>query len=275
MALQSWRHHYGRLALLYYWRAVGEGRRGYWFLLALDLGLFLLASYVGLILLTLMIVFTLSTIRGRRAVFHPEPWIAVLLLSIVVFPHVLWFSGGRSLVMEGIDEGVTVSGRLSPGLWLCFALIFTHLGLALLATLTSGWPRHPRERAPEIDRNPVEPFARVFIIIFAVAPALMAIAIVFATGRLGPLERIAPLVVLSGLAVVVVAGDKVLLYRERLVSSAWFGLLVAPPAAGRARARGISVDVAASIFELRNRPTRKADFLRISTSAAPASRSLM
>jgi Dolichyl-phosphate-mannose-protein mannosyltransferase len=217
------------LGLLFYWRAVGEGRRGCWFLLALDLGLLLLASYVGLILLTLMIVFTLATARGRRAGLHPEPWIAVLLLSIVVFPHVLWFSGGRSLVMEGIEEGVTVSARLSPGLWLCFALISTHLGLALLATLTSGWPRHPRERAPEIDRNPVEPLARVFIIIFAVAPALMAIAIAFATGLLGPLERIAPLVVLSGLAVIVVAGDKVLLYRERLVSTAWFGLLVAPP----------------------------------------------
>ena len=31
------------------------------------------------------------------------------------------------------------------------------------------------------------------------------------------------------LAVIVAAGDKVLLYRERLVSSAWLGLLVAPP----------------------------------------------
>ena len=47
--------------------------------------------------------------------------------------------------------------------------------------------------------------------------------------RLGPFERIAPLVVLSGLAVVVAAGDRVLLYRERLVSSAWVGLLVLPP----------------------------------------------
>jgi hypothetical protein len=131
--------------------------------------------------------------------------------------------------MEGIDESVATLGGLSPGLWLCFALVVTHLGLALLATLTSGWPRHPRERAPEIDRNPVEPFARVFIIMFAVAPALTAIAIAFATGRLGPLDRIAPLVVLSGLAVIVIAGDKVLLYRERLVSAAWFGLLVAPP----------------------------------------------
>ena len=42
------------LALLHYWRAVGEGERGSWFLLALDLGLLLLASYVGLILIALM-----------------------------------------------------------------------------------------------------------------------------------------------------------------------------------------------------------------------------
>jgi 4-amino-4-deoxy-L-arabinose transferase-like glycosyltransferase len=217
------------LALLYYWRAVGESRRGHWFLLALVLGLLVLASYVGLILLVVMIVFTLATARGRAAAFHPEPWIAMLLLCIVVFPHALWFSDGRTLVMEGIEEGATSAGRLSPGTWLCLVLILTHLGLALLVTLASGWPRHPRERAPEIDRNPVEPFARNFVYVFALAPALVAIAIAFAGGRLGPLDRIAPLVVLSGLAVIVAAGDKVLLYRERLVSSAWLGLLVAPP----------------------------------------------
>jgi hypothetical protein len=217
------------LGLLYYWRAVGEGRRGYWFLLALDLGLLLLASYVGLILLVLMILFTISTARGRSTMFHPEPWIAALLLCIVVLPHAVWLNSGRSLVIEGIDESVGATGRLSAGVWLCFALIFTHLGLALLVTLTSGWPRHPRERAPEIDRNPVEPFGRAFVYFFAVAPALLAIATAFASARLGPLDRIAPLVVLSGLAVIVSAGDKVLLYRERLVSSSWFGLLVAPP----------------------------------------------
>jgi hypothetical protein len=61
-------------------------------------------------------------------------------------------------------------------------------------------------------------------------PAASAIAIVFATGRLGPLDRVTPLVVLSGLAVVMAAGDQVPLYRERMVSFTWFGLLVAPPA---------------------------------------------
>jgi len=217
------------LGLLFYWRAVGEGRRGYWFLLALDLGLLLLANYVGVILLVLMIVFTAASARGRSAAQRPEPWIAVLLLCIVVFPHVIWFRSGRSLILEGIDESFAATGRISPALWLIFALLLTHLGLALLVALTSGWPRHPRERAPEIDRNPVDPFARTFVFVFALAPALMAVIIAFASGRLGPLGSLAPLVVLSGLAVIVAAGDKILLYRERLVSSAWLGLLVAPP----------------------------------------------
>ena len=81
------------LALLHYWRAIGEGERGYWFLLALDLGLLLLASYVGLILIALMMVFTLATPRGRAALLNPEPWIALLLFIIVIFPHLAWLQG--------------------------------------------------------------------------------------------------------------------------------------------------------------------------------------
>jgi hypothetical protein len=218
------------LSLLFYWRALGERRRGYWFLLALVLGLLVLASYAGLILFALMVFFTPLTPRGRAAAFYPEPWLALVLLCIVVFPHALWRGGNRTLVMEGIDESVAAAGRLAPGVWLCFVLVLTHLGLALLVMLASGWPRRPRERAPEIERNPVEPLARLFIYMFAIAPALVAIAIVFVSNRLGPLERITPVVVLSGLAVVLAAGDRIMLYRERLVSSAWFGLLFAPPA---------------------------------------------
>jgi 4-amino-4-deoxy-L-arabinose transferase-like glycosyltransferase len=217
------------LALLHYWRAMGAGERGYWFLLALDLGLLLLTSYVGLILIALMVLLTLATARGRRALFDPEPWIAVLLFAIVVFPHAAWLKTASELVVSGFNDSAAAAGRLSPAVWLCVALVATHLGLGLLVALASGWPRRRRERAPEIDRNPVEPFARRFVYFFALAPAAGAIAIVFASGRLGPLDRVAPLVVLSGLAVVIAAGDQVLLYRERLVSSAWLGLLVAPP----------------------------------------------
>jgi len=217
------------LALLHYWRAVGEGQRGAWFMLALDLGLLLLANYVGLILFATMIVFTLAAARGRRALLDPEPWIAAVLFAIVLFPHVAWLARARDLVLAGLNDSTAAAGKLTPGVWLFLALVATHLGLALLVALASGWPRRRNERAPEIERNPVEPLARRFVYFFALAPAGCAVALAFASGRLGPLASLAPLVVLSGLAVVVAAGDQVLLYRERLVSSAWLGLLVVPP----------------------------------------------
>jgi hypothetical protein len=112
-------------------------------------------------------------------------------------------------------------------------LVFSHLGLFLLVVLASGWPGHRRrwrDRAPEITRAPVEFLARSYVYFFALAPGLCAVAIAFAAGKLGPLDRVAPLLLLSGLAVIVLAGDQVLLYRERLVSSAWAGLLIVPPA---------------------------------------------
>jgi hypothetical protein len=177
----------------------------------------------------LLVLFTPASARGRRALINPEPWIAVLPFVIVIFPHLAWLKDARELVISGLQDSGVDAGTLSPGLWLCLALVATHLGLVLLVALASGWPRRRHERAPEIDRNPVEPLARWYVYFFALMPAAAAVAIVFASGRLGPLDRIAPLVVLSGLAVVVAAGDQVSLYRERMVSSAWLGLLVAPP----------------------------------------------
>ena len=217
------------LALLHYWRAVGEDRRGYWFLLAIDLGLLLLTNYIGLILVALLVLFTLMSGRGLRALRYPEPWVATLLTAIVLFPHAWWLYDTHALVRSGLDDSLAAAGRLSPGLWLCAALVAAHLGLLLLVALASGWPRK-RARAPGIDRDPVAPFARAFVYVFALAPAAAAIALAFASERLGPLASLAPLLTLSGLAVIVAAGDQVLLYRERLVSSAWLGLLVVPPA---------------------------------------------
>jgi hypothetical protein len=215
------------LALLLYWRAVGEGQRGYWFLLAFDLGLLLLASYTGIMLLGLMIAFTVATARGRAALLVPEPWIALLPLFIVIFPHMAWLWTGHELVSGGYEERGAVG--TSPALWFLLVFLITHLGMFLLVALGSGWPHKPRERAPEIDRNPPEALGRWYVYVFALAPPLLALVFVFVTGRLGPFDRVAPLTVLSGLAIVLLAGDRVLLYRERLVSSAWLGLLVAPP----------------------------------------------
>ena len=53
------------LILLHYWRAVGENRRGYWLVLAIEIGLLLLTTYVGLILVGLLVLFTVGHPRAR------------------------------------------------------------------------------------------------------------------------------------------------------------------------------------------------------------------
>ena len=58
-----------------------------------------------------------------------------------------------------------------------------------------------------IVRPPVEPFARQFIYFFAIVPALAGTIAAVLVGWPAPVGGIAPLVVLSGLAVVVLAGD--------------------------------------------------------------------
>ena len=217
------------LALLHYWRAAGEGRRGYWFLLAIDLGLLLLTSYAGLILLALLATFTLGT-RARRAFLHSEPWIALLLFAIVVFPHALWLAKSYGLVLGGLLDTASLAHKPTPWVWLASTIVAAHFGVVLMVLLASGYPRRRKQRAPEIDRTtPVTPLARTYVYCFALLPAAAAIAIAFGTGRLGPLEHVTPLVILTGLAVVVAAGDRIYLYREGLVSTAWIGLLVAPP----------------------------------------------
>jgi 4-amino-4-deoxy-L-arabinose transferase-like glycosyltransferase len=221
------------LALLHYWRAVGLGQRGAWFLLALDLGLLLLANYIGVILLMLLIVFTLVSPRGRHELVHPEPWIGLALFLLVVFPHAVWLYDARHFVLAEFALAAPIAGRFTPAVWLFLALVATHFGLVLLAVLASGLRRQRNERAPEIDRPPVETFARLYVYFFALTPAALAILLTFAGERQwlprAPLEQLAPLVLLSGLALILAAGDRVRVYRERFVSSAWLGLLVAPP----------------------------------------------
>ncbi|HEX5508881.1 MAG TPA: glycosyltransferase family 39 protein [Pseudolabrys sp.] len=225
LALPLW-----ALALLHYWRAAGQRELGYWFLLAVDLGLLLLTSYAGLILLTLLIVFSVFARRAHSSFRHPEPWFAVLLLLFIVFPHIVWLLQSGKPLLDTIRANVLPALSARPALQLFGLIVAVHLGLLLLVWSASGFPRRRhKELAPEIDRMPTRPFARSFIYFFAVAPALVALMIVAAYGRVEPLVRIGPLLLLSGLAVIVLAGDRVPLYRERVVSFAWLGLLIAPP----------------------------------------------
>jgi len=225
MALPFW-----GLTLLYYWRAVSKEQRGAWFPFGIYAGLLLLASYMGVLLISLLIAFSAASPRVWRTLRSPEPWLALLLIVFVVLPHVGWVQWSREQALAAI--GIDASGPhigVSAGLWLIASVVLAHLGVAVLVFLSSGYPRQRRELAPVIERLPVDFFARAFIYVFAAAPALIAALAAALLGRTGPLDRIAPLVLLTGLAVIAAAGDQVALYRERLVSFAWLGLLVLPP----------------------------------------------
>jgi hypothetical protein len=67
-----------------------------------------------------------------------------------------------------------------------------------------------------------------FVKVFALVPALLATIIAVLFGRALPIGGAAPLVVLSGLAVIMAAGDSVALFHQRILGYAWAGLLVVP-----------------------------------------------
>src|SRR5262249_33136249 len=108
-------------------------------------------------------------------------------------------------------------------------LLAAHAGLVVLVALVAGWPWPVRDPAPVIVRRPVDPFARQFIYFFAIVPAFAGTLIAVLIGWSGPVGGIAPLVILSGLAVVVAAGDGIRFSRQHVVIAAWFGLLIIPP----------------------------------------------
>ena len=89
------------IILLHYWRAVGEGRRAYWLPLAVEIGLLLLTTYVGLILVGLLVLFTLANKRARAALSSYDPLIAAVVAGIVIGPHLIWLadSGGELMPM--------------------------------------------------------------------------------------------------------------------------------------------------------------------------------
>jgi 4-amino-4-deoxy-L-arabinose transferase-like glycosyltransferase len=78
------------LTVLHFWRAIGEHRRHYWFVLAFDLGLLLLTTYAGLILFACVMTFLWATERGRAALRTVEPWFAAIVVAVLLFPHLIW-----------------------------------------------------------------------------------------------------------------------------------------------------------------------------------------
>jgi hypothetical protein len=218
--------------LLHYWRAVNEGKRGYWVALAVEIGLLFLTTYAGLLLLAVLALFTAANKRARAAMHSTDPWLASLVALVVLFPHLLWLSetgDGLMTRLMRLRSAESVIENFNSWLRQIAFILAAHAGLAVLVSAVVGWPWTRREPSPVIVREPVETFARQFVIYFAIVPALAATIVAVLAGWPSPVGGIAPLVVLSGLAVVLLAGNGIELSHQHIVIAAWFGLLLVPP----------------------------------------------
>ncbi len=229
------------LVLLHYWRAVGEGRIGYWIALALEIGLLLLTSYLGFVLFALLALFTAASARGRAALRTVDPWISAAVAVLVAVPYLVWLGNAEHVWTPMLERlaRVDTNGAATEWLRIIAGLIVAHAGVIVFVLLATGWPAPRSEKVTTVDRGPIDPLARSLIYFFALVPALaatLAAVLLGQTfegqalgGRTWSLASAGPLVIYSGLAVIVVAGESIRLCRQRFLSFTWVSLLVGPP----------------------------------------------
>ena len=220
------------LVLLHSWLVIGRGRRNAWFALSIEAGLLLLTTPAAPALLLLVAGFALATERGRRALMSLDSLFALLVIAVLALPYLTWLIRAETLALPALPAAASLGARaVHWGMLLGFLLV-SMTGVVLLVVLN----RFAREgeEAPIIFRPPVDPLGRQFVYFFALAPALGGSLIVALFG----LERVAGdagiALLMSGLAVMVAAGDLVQLRRQRLLRSVWAAAIVAPALAALA-----------------------------------------
>lgn len=217
--------------LLFYWRAVAHERRQYWYAFAAASACLLITSDVALILLGVLVLFTALTARGRAAADTFEAWVSLATVVGMAFVHFVLLKRAGFTLAPTIDR-LRLAGMAGENtaawLQLLGLLVVAHAGLILLVALAFGWPRTGFAPPPAIARTPVAPFAATFIKALGILPALLTTIVMVLAGLSLPVGGAAPLLVLSGLVVVVVAGDSIALHRQRILGLAWLGLLLVP-----------------------------------------------
>jgi hypothetical protein len=213
------------LILLHYWTGARHGNWVAWLVVGLEAGLLLLTSYAGLILIGLLVVYTLATPFGRAQIEQVGPWIAGIAMTAVLFPYLIWLDLGAGFSLLDLD---TIVANLRAWAWLVLVLLLSHAGMTILILLGRFTLTRSPPPQPEVLREPVDPAARGFVYFFALAPVLAMGLFALFTRR--PENFLAPpLVVLSGLAVVVAAGDRIRIAHQYVIGYAWIALIVLPP----------------------------------------------
>jgi hypothetical protein len=216
------------LLLLHSWQLIGQGRRNAWFAWSIEAGLLLLTTSSAIGLLLLIVGFAVATPRGRRTVMSLDALFALLVTVVLALPYLIWLIRSASLGLPRWPAIADLAGSALHWTALLGGLVFALSGILLLVIANAGWFIRKAEDAPMIYRPPVEPLARDFVYFFAIAPALGGSVI----SGLFNLDRVAEgagvALLMSGMAVIVAAGDQVQLRRPRLLRSIWALVVIAP-----------------------------------------------
>jgi hypothetical protein len=219
-------------ALLFCWRAVMVRRSRAWYALGAVCVLILLTSQAALILVGLIALFTALSARGRAAFATTiAPWVAAVAVICAVFLHLFWLEraglgvGAMVARLRGADMGVQNTALF---LRIVAALALAQAGVVILAVVAGGWPRTAAQAPVTLARLPIDPTAVTYVKIFALLPAFAAVVVAVLIGEGQPVGGIAPLLILSGLAVIIAVGDQIALYHKHIVGYVWTGLLIVP-----------------------------------------------
>jgi hypothetical protein len=184
------------------------------------------------VLIGLLALFTCANPRTRpllrSRVFWPAGAIAAVLAPLLLY-WAIASNEDLAATLVRLREASSVAGNFAVWLRQVALLIGTQAGLIVLVSMVARYPWSKQQPAPVIVRHAIDPLARQFIFFFATMPALFATIAAVVVGSSAPVGGVAPLLLLSGMAVVVAAGDGIALVHQRSAIATWFGLLFVPP----------------------------------------------
>lgn len=216
------------LVLLHAWLAIGLGRRNAWFALSIEAGLLLLTTTAAPWLLLLPLVFGLSSARGRRNLSSFDPLFALLVIVVLALPYLIWGIRADIRILPPLPVLADLKAKAETWGVLIAGLVLAMTGVIVLSAMNWGRIVSKPEDAPAIFRPPVDPLARNYVFFFAFVPGLFG-SLFAALYRLDHVFGGAAIALLmSGLAVVIVTGDLILLRRYLLLRKVWAFAIVAP-----------------------------------------------
>jgi len=218
-------------AVLAWWRAVKEGNRSAWLLLGLMLGVLPYAGALGIFLLVVLGGLTFATRTGRTTLTAHDSYggavMAFIVFAIVAGPRIAWLAThDYSGLMEdttaiepfGVLKAYEAVGGALAG----------HLGLLVLAVIASPLLGGGRE-ATVVSRPPIVGFTLGTVLLLATMPFVLAGIVAIALRLRMTIGALAPLLLYSGLLVVMLAGESLRIHRQRTAAFVAIMLLILPP----------------------------------------------